>query len=87
MDWTEDTGLHQQFKDWREEVELLIDMVLSTLEIRKPNSSMSVYGLEKKQEHILSTVSEDNKDSLGIMMDTHKTGPNSKLQHSHTSEL
>ena len=29
MDWTEDAGLHQQFKDWREEVELLLDMVLS----------------------------------------------------------
>ena len=21
MDWTEDAGLHQRFKDWREEVE------------------------------------------------------------------
>ena len=29
MDWTEDTGLHQWFKDWREEVELLLDTVLS----------------------------------------------------------
>ena len=29
MDWTEDAGLHQRFKDWREEVELLMDMVLS----------------------------------------------------------
>ena len=25
MDWTEDAGLHQWFKDWREEVELLLD--------------------------------------------------------------
>ena len=29
MDWTEDAGLHQRFRDWREEVELLMDMVLS----------------------------------------------------------
>ena len=29
MDWTEDAGLHQRFKDWREEVELLMDTVLS----------------------------------------------------------
>ena len=28
MDWTEDAGLHQRFKDLREEVELLMDMVL-----------------------------------------------------------
>ena len=29
MDWTEDAGLHQRYKDWREEVELLMDTVLS----------------------------------------------------------
>ena len=29
MDWTEDGGLHQCFKDWREEVELLLDTMLS----------------------------------------------------------
>ena len=29
MDWTEDAGLHQRFGDWREEVELLMDTVLS----------------------------------------------------------
>ena len=29
MDWTEDAGLHQRFKDWREEVKLLMDTVLS----------------------------------------------------------
>ena len=27
--WTEDAGLHQRYKDWREEVELLMDTVLS----------------------------------------------------------
>ena len=27
MDWTEDAGLHQRFKDWREEVELLLDIL------------------------------------------------------------
>ena len=28
MDWNEDAVLHQQFEDWREEVELLLDTVL-----------------------------------------------------------
>ena len=42
MDWTEDAGLHQRFKDWREEVELLMDMVLSHIKnadtkIQRPN--------------------------------------------------
>ena len=29
MDWTEDTDSHKQFKDWREETELLLNTVLS----------------------------------------------------------
>ena len=70
IDWTEDAGLHQQFKDWREEVELLLDMSCPASEISKPSSSMSVYGLEKKKisEHSLS---EDSKDSV-TMLDTLK---------------
>ena len=28
MDWTEDADLHKQFKDWREETELLLNTVL-----------------------------------------------------------
>ena len=38
IDWTEDAGLHQQFKDWREEVELLMDTVLS--HIRNADTKM-----------------------------------------------
>ena len=39
MDWTEDTGLHPRFKEWREEVELLIDTVL--LHIRNVDSNVT----------------------------------------------
>ena len=38
MDWTEDAGLHQQFKDWREEMLTL-------------RWSLSVYGQEKRPGH------------------------------------
>ena len=31
MDWTEDSDLHKQFKDWREEAELLLNTVLSNI--------------------------------------------------------
>ena len=38
MHWTEDAGLHQRFKDCREEVELLMDTVLS--HIRSADTKM-----------------------------------------------
>ena len=43
MDWTEDAGLHQWFKDWREEVELLLDTVL--LHIRSADTKMKFVSL------------------------------------------
>ena len=72
MDWTEDAGLHQQFKDWREEVELLIDTVLS--HIRNVDTKMKFVTLwaEKEARTYLSTVEEDHKDSLRAVLDTLK---------------
>ena len=70
MDWTEDAGLHQWFKDWREEVELLLDMVLS--HIRNSETKLKYVSLwaGKEARMYLSTVSEDNKESLRAMLDT-----------------
>ena len=70
MDWTEDVGLHQQFKDWREEVELLIDTVLS--HIRNADTKMKFVTLwaGKEARTYLSTVEEDHKDSLRTVLDT-----------------
>ena len=70
MDWTEDAGLHQWFKDWREEVELLLDTVLS--HIRNQETKLKYVSLwaGKEARTYLSTVSEDNKDSLRTMLDT-----------------
>ena len=70
MDWTEDAGLHQQFKDWREEIELLLDTVLS--HIRNADTKMKFVSLwaGKEARTYLNTVEEDHKDSLRAVMDT-----------------
>ena len=70
MDWNEDAGLHQRFKDWREEVELLIDTVLS--HIRNADTKMKFVTLwaGKEARTYLSMVEEDCKDSLRTVLDT-----------------
>ena len=64
MDWTEDAGLHQWFKDWREKTELLLDMVLS--HIRNHETKLKYFSLwaGKEARTYLSAVTEDRKDSL-----------------------
>ena len=70
MDWTEDACLHQLFKDWREEVELLMDTVLS--HIRNTDTKMKFVALwaRKEARTYPSTVEEDCKDSLRTVLDT-----------------
>ena len=70
MDWTEDAGLHQRFKDWREEVELLIDTVLS--HIRNADTKMKFVTLwaGKEARTYLSTLEQDNRDSLKTILDS-----------------
>ena len=70
MDWTEDARLLHQFKDWREEVELVLDTVL--FHIRNNETKLKYVSLwaGKEARTYLSTVSKDNKDSLRDMLDT-----------------
>ena len=70
MDWTEDAGLHQWFKDWREEAELLLDTVLS--HVRNNDTKLKFISLwaGKEARTYLSIVDEDKKDSLKTMLDT-----------------
>ena len=70
MDWTEDAGLHQRFKDWREEVELLMDTVLS--HIRNADTKMKFVTLwaGKEARTYLSTLEQDNQDSLRTILDS-----------------
>ena len=70
MDWTEDAGLYQRFKDWREEVELLMDTVLS--HIRNADTKMKFVTLwaGKEARTYLSTLEQDNQDSLQTILDS-----------------
>ena len=70
MDWTGDAGLYQRFKDWREEVELLMDMVLS--HIRNADTKMKFVTLwaGKEARTYLSTLEQDNWDSLRTILDS-----------------
>ena len=70
MDWTEDAGLHQRLIDWREEVELLMDTVLS--HIRSADTKMKFVTLwaGKEARTYLSTLEQDNWDSLRTILDS-----------------
>ena len=70
MDWTEDAGLHQQFKDWREETELLLDMVLSHIRNHETKLKYVSLWVGKEARTYLSRVTEDRKESLKTMLDT-----------------
>ena len=76
MYWTEDAGLHQWFKDWREEEELLLDTVL--YHIRNQETKLKYVSLwaGKEARTYLSTVSEDNKNSLRLCWTHLRIGPN-----------
>ena len=61
MDWTEDAGLHQQFKDWREEVKLLMDMVLSHIRNADTKKKFVTLWAGKEAWTYLSKLEEDHR--------------------------
>ena len=60
MDWTEDADLHQHFKDWREEVELLL------AHIKNQETKLKYVSLwaGKEARTYLNTVPEDSRDNI-----------------------
>ena len=72
MDWTEDAGLDQQFKDWREETELLLNTVLSNVRNQETKLKYVSLWAGKEARTYLNMVEEDKKDSLKTMLDTLK---------------
>ena len=70
MDWTEDADSHKQFKDWREETELLLNTVLSHIRNQKTKIKLVSLWAGKEARTYLSMVNQDKKDSLKTMLDT-----------------
>ena len=72
MDCTEDVDLQKQFKDWREEAELLLNTDLS--HIRNQETKLKFVSLwsGKEARTYLNTVDADKKDSLKTILDTLK---------------
>ena len=70
MDWTKDAGLHQQFKDWREETELLLYTVLSHIRNQETKLKFVSLWAGKEAGTYLNMVDKDREDSLKTMLDT-----------------
>ena len=61
MDWTEDADLHKQFKDWREEAELLLNTVLSYIRNQETKLKFVSLWAGKEARTYLNTVDQDKK--------------------------
>ena len=72
MDWTEDADLHKQFKDWREETELLLNTMLSNIRNQETKLKFVSLWAGKEARAYLNIVDQDKKDSLKTMLDTLK---------------
>ena len=70
MDWTEDADLHKQFKDWKEEAELLLNTILSHIRSQETKLKFVSLWAGKEARTYLNIVDQDKKDSLKTMMDT-----------------
>ena len=70
MDWTEDAGLHQRFKDWREEVELLMDTVLSHIKNADTKMKFVTLWAGKEARTYLNTQEQDHRNSLKTILDS-----------------
>ena len=70
MDWTEDAGLHQRYKDWREEVELLMDTVLSHIKNADTKIKFVTLWAGKEARTYLNTLERDDRDSLKTILDS-----------------
>ena len=70
MDWTEDAELHKCFKDWREEAELLIDIVLSHIKDKSTKMKFVSLWAGKEVRAYLLMVDQAKKGSLETMLNS-----------------
>ena len=70
MDWTEDAGLHKRYTDWREEVQLILETVLSNIKDTKTKVKCVTLWTGKEVCSYLNTVEEYQKNSLDTLFET-----------------
>ena len=68
MDWTEGPELHNCFREWREETELLVNTALAHIKDKTTKLKFMTLWAGKEARMYLSTVSDDKKDSLQILL-------------------
>ena len=70
MDWTKGSELHKCFREWREETELLVNTALAHIKDKTTKLKFVTLWAGKEARTYLSTVSDDKKDSLQILLNT-----------------
>ena len=70
MDWTKDAELHKKYTDWRQEVQLIIETILSNVKDAKTNVKYIILWAGKETQTYLSTVEEHQKNSLESLFET-----------------
>ena len=81
MDWTEEAGLHQWFKDWREETELLLDTVLSHIRNQETKLQVCQFMGWKRNKEIPQHGGWRQKRQSKDYAQTHsRTGPSPSLK-------
>ena len=70
MDWTEDAALHKRYTDWRQEVQLILETVLSNIKDTKTKVKYVTLWAGKEACSYLNTVEEHQKNSLDTLFET-----------------
>ena len=70
MDWTEDAELHKRYTDWRQEVQLILETILSNVKDTKTKVKYVTLWAGKEARTYLSTVEEHQKNSLESLFKT-----------------
>ena len=64
MDWTEDAELHKRYTDWRQEVQLILETILSNVKDTKTKVKYVTLWAGKEARTYLSTVEEQSRKPL-----------------------
>ena len=68
--WTEYAELHKRYTDWRQEVQLILETILSNVKETKTKVKYVTLWAEKEAQTYLSTVKEHQKNSLECLFET-----------------